>query len=305
MNTHIHTKTFSEAAATYCRKCVEMGAPWVVYDSMTERLKYRYILMQHRDTFDTTWTHSKRFTIDGDGAIALEGAADPRASGSAGAARQAIGAAPAAVAKTVGASPAATAPKAVGAAPPAARLATARPAEGDDGRESKRPRLDGPPPAPGAASSGAAALPGGDSRAVIQARREKAKAKQPQTKPKAKGAKSQSPEQAFKAAVTKYVVLSASAASLIDTIARLEEWVWARTDNVLGELEVARDDLVGNVHELVNMHIGEGWKSVVESVAENELNVLLSQIASDLDPKLDTLQGSITRIKDMHTRMTR
>ena len=301
MNTHIHTKTFSEAAAAYCRKCVEMGAPWVVYDSMTERLKYRYTQMQHRDTFDTTWTHSKRFTIDGDGAIALE--TDPRASGSAGAARQAIGAAPAAVAKAVGALPAATVPKAVGAAPPAARPATARPAEGDDGRAPKRPRLDGPPPAPGAASSGAAGS--SDSRAVIQARREKAKAKQPQAKPKAKGAKSQSPEQAFKTAVTKYVVLSASAASLIDTIARLEEWVWARTDNVLGELIVARDDLVGNVHELVNMHIGEGWKSVVDSVAENELNVLLSQIASDLDPKLDTLQGSITRIKDMHARMTR
>ena len=101
------------------------------------------------------------------------------------------------------------------------------------------------------------------------------------------------------------MVLSASAASLIDTIERLDEWDWARTNAVLGEVQSAKHDVVSGVHELVNVHIGEGWKAVVDQVPDNELQVTLQQIATEMEPKLETLENAIKRVKEMHQRILR
>jgi hypothetical protein len=57
-----------QAAVFYCRRCLEIGqiggSPFVVFDSMTNRLKFKYIEVSQRDDFNRTWTTKRRWQIE-------------------------------------------------------------------------------------------------------------------------------------------------------------------------------------------------------------------------------------------------
>ena len=272
----------------------------MVYDTMTERLKYKYVEISSRETFDKTWSTTRRFTIEGDGTVPAHGqpAAAPIMQAAAASAAAVPVAAPIGDADGSGEGGRRVRQRVdAGAAPPAAPALSAPKAKA--------------PPVPPAAAAGAATAEGPPraassrdaARQSIAARRSQAKAKiAAAAKPKARS-RPVPPEQAFKTAVSKYVVLCASGDNLINTIETVESWTWARTDLLLGELQAAVRNLKDEVSELVSVHIGEGWKAVTELYEETELNVHLQTVAADLEPKLLLVEDAIRRIKDMNKRM--
>eukprot|EP00969_Alexandrium_andersonii_P098078 4330330-Alexandrium_andersonii.AAC.1 len=43
------------AATLYCSKCLKMGKPWILYNTMTERVDFLYIEKSQVELMETAW----------------------------------------------------------------------------------------------------------------------------------------------------------------------------------------------------------------------------------------------------------
>ena len=251
-----------------------MGYPFVCYDGMTERLKYKYVEISVRDTFDKEFTMRQRFRVTGQSEDNLAELPTP-------------------VEANEGRSNGAASSAASEPTTPAIKRAATTPRMSGD----KRLRNDSRP----------------DDDTLNYAedpaqRREKAKtrakaliaAKNKQEKKK--GKKPPPVSSTFKAMCSKMQLLSTSASSLLATIDGEQTWAWARTSEMRGELHNRMEELQAEVPSLVSKCIAEGFEAVDKYVTEEGLDLdnELSTANDDIEWKLVDLSTFIDNLKNMH-----
>ena len=62
---HIHITC--QAALKYTAKCVVMGEPWCLYNTMTERMTFLYVVIQKSEMFTQSWKKKKELVATGMG----------------------------------------------------------------------------------------------------------------------------------------------------------------------------------------------------------------------------------------------
>ena len=65
VSNRIHTHLKRQAALRYCSKCCVMGHPWCVFNTMTERWTFLYVVVQKSEYFSQSW-QKKRVLIQDD-----------------------------------------------------------------------------------------------------------------------------------------------------------------------------------------------------------------------------------------------
>jgi hypothetical protein len=146
---------------------------------------------------------------------------------------------------------------------------------------------------PGASGSSDPNTPRPEPKAKAKA---KGKAK-PKGKAKAK-AKAKSPEAAFKATCSKWMLLGTSANTLINLIERDDRYQWARNDSILGDLKAKDLAIREEVPPLLDIMVAEGWKAVTD---RNTCHSEFVEVSDAMDEKLLELESLINNVKKMHS----